>query len=221
MDKRQCLQDSGNIENATGGGAAVDAFLSHNRQDKDIARGLGAQLTLAGAYVWFDEWEVRAGDSIPGKVNEALAAVDTVILLWSTNANRSKWVRAELETAITRAMEDRSFRVITVRLDDTPLPALLRPLRWVELGDEDVTRAVNEIMGFANDQDRLRAIQQTLDEADIEVRYFHGYGPVVCCPRCGAGVDRLRGWSEVDYERDDTYAGFECENCGFTDGAEI
>jgi hypothetical protein len=199
----------------------VDAFLSHNRHDKSTARRLGAQLQLAGAYVWFDDWEVRAGDSIPGKINEAFAAVDSLVLIWSANAHRSTWVRAELESAITTAIEDHTFRVIAVRLDDTPLPALLRPLKWVDLSDGDVGRAVNEIMGFANDQDRLRAIQETLDEAGIEVRFFEGYGAVVCCPRCGAGVDHLRGWSATDPVRDDMYAGFRCEVCGFNDGGEI
>jgi hypothetical protein len=71
--------------------------------------------------VWFDEWDIRAGDSIPGKVNEALDIVDTVVLLWSSDADHSKWVRAEFETALARGMEDGSLRVIPVLLDDTPL----------------------------------------------------------------------------------------------------
>jgi hypothetical protein len=79
----------------------VDAFLSHNRCDKSTARRLGAQLRLVGADAWFDDWEVRAGDSIPGKVNEALAAVDSLVLVWPANAERSAWVRAELERAIS------------------------------------------------------------------------------------------------------------------------
>jgi hypothetical protein len=200
----------------------VHVFLSHNRQDKDLARRLGAQMRLAGADVWFDEWEIRAGDSIPGKVNEGLAAVDTVLLLvWSVDADRSEWVRAEFETAITQGMADETLRVIPVILDDTALPPLLTRIRWVDLQDGDETRAVNEIMGFANDQDRLRAIQEHLDEAGIEVAYFHGYGPLVCCPKCGAGVDHLEGWSQVDERRDDTYAGFKCTACGFSDGGEI
>lgn len=201
--------------------APVDAFLSHNRGDKATARDLGAQLTLAGAYVWFDDWEVCAGESIVGRVNNALASVDVVILLWSATAHCSRWVRAELDTAISRGIDEETFRVITVRLDETPLPALLRPLKWVDLCDGDITRAVNDIMGFSTDQDRLRAIQATLDHAGIEIRSFKGYGPVVCCPRCGARVDRLEGWSAVDHHRDDVYAGFKCLDCGFDDGGEI
>jgi len=199
----------------------MHVFLSHNRQDKDVARRLGAQLKLVGADVWFDEWEIRAGDSIPGKVSEGLATVDTVVLVWSATADRSEWVRAELETAITRGLEEGTPRVVPVLLDGTALPALLRRLRRVELHDEDVARAVNEIMGFANDQDRLRAIQQTLDEAGIEVAYYHGYGPVVCCPKCGASLDQLEPWSQTDPVREDTYAGFRCKACGFNDGGEI
>ncbi len=199
----------------------MHVFLSHNRQDKDIARRLGAQLRLVGADVWFDEWEVRAGDSIPGKVNEGLGAVDTVLLVWSTDADRSHWVRAELESAIAQGLDDGTLRVIPLILDDTPLPPLLRRLRWVDLRDEDETRAVNEVMGFANDQDRLKAIQQTLDEAFIQVVYFEGYGPMVCCPKCGAGVDKLQGWSDVDERRDDMYVGVRCTECGFNDGSEV
>jgi DNA-directed RNA polymerase subunit RPC12/RpoP len=199
----------------------MHVFISYNHHDRKTARRLGGQLRLVGGDVWFDEWEVKAGDSIPGKVNDALAAVDTVVLVWSTQANRSAWVRAELETAIARAIDDDGFRVITVRLDSTLPPPLLRRLKWIDLIDEDVGRAVNEIMGFANDQQRLLAIQGALDEAAIEVRYFQGYGTVVCCPQCGAKVSRLRGWSQTDVERDDTYAGMRCDDCGFEDGGEI
>ena len=199
----------------------MDAFLSHNRADKGIARSLGAQLQLAGASVWFDEWELRAGDSIPGKVNEALARVDCVILLWSDSASSSNWVRAELEAGIQRGLDEDSLRIIPVMLDDTPVPALLRPLRRVDLRHGDIANAVNEVMGFANDRDRIKAIQATLEEAQIEVGYFYGYGAAVGCPRCGAGLDRLRGWHAVDDRRDDEYAGVECQECGWQDGGEI
>jgi TIR domain len=203
----------------------VHAFLSYNHSDKRTARRLGSQLKLVGADVWFDDWEVAAGDSIVGKVNEGLAMVDTLIVVWSANADRSQWVRAELETAIVRSLgEEHRFRVIPVRLDETVLPALLRPLKWVELNDDElgggVGRVVNEIMGFANDQDRLRAIQEMLGESGLRVRYFEGAGSYVCCPGCGGDVDRLKGWMQTDYDRDSTYMGVKCEDCGFQEGGE-
>ncbi len=70
-------------------------FLSHNKADKLVAESIGGHLALSGIEPWFDEWEIQAGDSIPGKLNEGLAAFDAFILVWSANAERSKWVRQE------------------------------------------------------------------------------------------------------------------------------
>jgi hypothetical protein len=199
----------------------VQAFLSYNSLDRDIVRRVGAQMKLAGADVWFDEWEIAPGDSIPGKISEGLGSVDTFVLIWSESAEKSRWVKAELEGTLMEAVEDGSIRLIPTILDDTRLPRLLRQLKWVDLRDGDDSRAVNEIMGFATDQQRLLAIQAYLDEAGIEVAYFEGYGPVVCCPKCGAGLEHLHGWSQVDERRDDTYGGVRCTKCRFSDGAEI
>ena len=76
----------------------------HGRQE--LVRSVAADLTLSGIDVWFDEWEIQAGDTIPGKLNEALAAFDAFVILWSANANRSNWVRQELQTALTCAMSN-------------------------------------------------------------------------------------------------------------------
>lgn len=159
--------------------------------------------------------------SITGKVNDAFARVDSVIVLWSSSAAGSSWVRAELEAAIQSGIEVGTLRIIPVCLDVTPLPALLRPVRRVDLCDEDVTQAVNGIIGFSNDRDRLKAIQETLDEAQIEVEYFYGHGAVVVCPECGAGLDHLEGWQAVDEERDDMYAAVRCRACRWEGGGEI
>jgi hypothetical protein len=196
-------------------------LLSHNARDKEAARALGSNLLLAGAEVWFDEWEIGAGDSIPGSINDGLESFDTFVLLWSTSAAESDWVRSETEVALMRRMEDGSIRTVPVRLDRTPLPALLRPIRRVDWLGGDVSVVVREILGFANERERLKAIQATLDDLAIEIRFFYGYGPIVACPSCGAPAEALRGWSQTDVQRDDLYAGAECTECGWQDGGEI
>ena len=40
-------------------------FLSYNKANVTVARSVGAHLSLAGVEVWFDEWKISAGDSIP------------------------------------------------------------------------------------------------------------------------------------------------------------
>jgi len=50
---------------------------------------------------------------------------------------------------------------------------------------------VAEVLGLKGERDWLRAVQETLDNAEIEVGYFPGYGAIVACPRCGAGLSSI------------------------------
>jgi DNA-directed RNA polymerase subunit RPC12/RpoP len=197
-------------------------FLSYNHADKETARRLGVHLKIVGADVWFDEWEVRAGDSIPGKLNAGLAAFEIFVLLWSEHASRSDWVRAELHAAIQHSIENSAVRIVPVRLDVTEPPALLRPFKWLDLRDPKmIDDVITEVMGFRSERERIRAIQEVLDSLEIEIGFFHGYGPMAGCPRCGAGLKAIEGWSQIDYERDNTYAGARCRECGWNDGGEV
>jgi hypothetical protein len=200
----------------------VSTFLSHNSRDKDFARALGAQLSLVGVAVWFDEWEIRAGDSIPRKLNDALESFDDFVLIWSENAARSNWVRAELEAALHHHIDNNLGRVIPLVLDATPVPALLKSLRRIDvLENDDLMRVVREITGIATEAEYLKALQQHLDELPFDYDYFPGYGLIVACPRCGARVGSLEHSYEIDYERDDQYAGARCTVCNWQGGGEI
>ena len=49
-----------------------DVFLSHSSKDKAVVRAVAERLRKDGVRVWFDEWEIKAGDSIPAKIEEGL-----------------------------------------------------------------------------------------------------------------------------------------------------
>jgi TIR domain len=200
----------------------MHVFISYNKNDRELAGALAVQLRLVGIDVFLDAWEIEPGDSIPGKVNSALALVDLVLVLWSEDAARSRWVGAELETALALHLEDSSVRVIPVRLDASPLPSLLRPFKWLRLEDEgQASDVARQLAGIGSPEEFLKAVQQTLEESGLEVGYFEGYGPAVGCPKCGAPLSELSGWSQVDERRDDLYAGVRCGRCGWNDGGEI
>ncbi|MER5521967.1 toll/interleukin-1 receptor domain-containing protein [Streptomyces sp. NPDC002763] len=197
------------------------AFISHNHRDKPAVKPLAARLRLLGVDVWLDSWEIRPGDSIPGKVDQALSVVDTVMVFWSQNASKSRWVNTEWETALTRSLDDDSVRVIPVLLDETPLPTLLRRIMWVSMTDDDVDRVARELVGIESQADLVKTMQQTVEESGLEYQYFHGYGVAVGCLKCGAPSSKLEGWSVVDDSRDDLYAGVRCTQCGWNEGGEI
>jgi hypothetical protein len=72
-----------------------DVFLSHSSKDKNIIRPLADRLKKDGVKVWFDEWEIRPGDSIPAKIEEGLEHSRVLVLCMSANAFGSDWAQLE------------------------------------------------------------------------------------------------------------------------------
>ena len=199
-------------------------FLSYNAADVAVARSGGAHLTLAGVEVWFDEWRIKAGDSIPGRLNEGLEGFDAFVVLWSAQASRSAWVRQELNTAITRALTDATSRprVIPCRLDETPLPPLIQDRKAVDFSERQrgIDILLSELIGARSRRARLIALQRVLSDLDVTWHDSPGVNPIVCCPECGE-EDDLDGWDEYARTHDGHYAGLHCRKCGWSDGGEI
>ena len=77
-----------------------DVFISHASEDKEaIVRPLTEALIAAGITVWFDEYEIRIGDSLRGKIDEGLACSRFGLLIISPNfcAKGKKWPKRELD----------------------------------------------------------------------------------------------------------------------------
>jgi hypothetical protein len=68
-----------------------DVFLSHSSLDKPVVRELATRLRDDGLRVWFDEWEIRLGDSIPKKLDDALEQSRVLVLCMSGHAFASEW----------------------------------------------------------------------------------------------------------------------------------
>lgn len=196
-------------------------FVSHNRADKDFARRLSAALTLAGAQVWFDDWVIKPGDSIPFEIDKGLAGFDAFLLLWSAGAAGSRWVQLERDAAIARWANGDSYHFVPVRLDATPLPKIISSIKSVDATDGDHLRTARELLGLESESDFRRAVQEVIDESGLEFREFYGAGVYVCCPKCGLPAVKLEQWSATDFQRDDEYAGVRCPECGWEDGGEI
>ena len=59
------------------------AFISHNKADKDFARQIGVFLCRNGTEVWFDQWDMFAGDPIIDSIEEGLDRCDIFVLVIS------------------------------------------------------------------------------------------------------------------------------------------
>ena len=76
-----------------------DVFLSHSAKDKAEVRPLAERLRKDGLKVWFDEWVLKPGDSIPAKIEEGLEHSRVLVLCMSANALGSDGRRLERSTA--------------------------------------------------------------------------------------------------------------------------
>src|SRR5215813_13752209 len=111
---------------------AYDVFLSHTSKDKPAVRELAERLKQDGLHVWFDEWGIQPGDSIPLQVDQGLKQSRTLILVMSHNAFASEWVTLERHTALFRDPTNAERRFIPLLLDDAEITDTLKQFAYID-----------------------------------------------------------------------------------------
>ena len=115
-----------------GDGFQYDVFLSHSAKDKAVVRPLAERLRQDGLKVWFDEWVLRPGDSIPAKIEEGLEHSRVLVLCMSANAFGSDWAQLEAGTFRFRDPLNQERRFIPLRLDDAPVKGSLAQFLYID-----------------------------------------------------------------------------------------
>ena len=106
-----------------------DVFLSHSGKDKKVVRDIAERLKKDGVKVWFDEWALKPGDSIPAKMEEGLEHSRVLVLCMSANAFGSDWAQMESGTFRFRDPLNKERRFLPLRLDDAPIKGSLAQFR--------------------------------------------------------------------------------------------
>ena len=114
-----------------------DVFLSHSSKDKAVVRKVAKRLKKDGLRVWFDEWEIKPGASIPQKIEEGLEQSRVLVLCMSANAFGSEWAQLEAGTFRFRDPMNRELRFIPLRLDDAEIKGSLAQFLYVDWRGKD------------------------------------------------------------------------------------
>jgi adenylate cyclase len=77
---------------------SAHVFISYARSSEAQAKRVGEALRGAGYSVWRDD-ELPAHRSYAEVIEERLSSAKAVVVLWSAEAAKSQWVRAEADTA--------------------------------------------------------------------------------------------------------------------------
>lgn len=82
-----------------------DVFISHASEDKDeIVRPLALALIKEGLEVWYDEFELKIGDSLRKKIDIGLAKSKFGIVVLSKSFFTKGWTNYELDGIVTKAV---------------------------------------------------------------------------------------------------------------------
>ena len=103
----------------------ASVFLSYDRDDSTAAGSIARALEKAGHSVWWDR-HIKGGTQYAKEIEQALAAAEAVVVLWSRNAVESAWVRDE-----AAAGRD-TGRLVPVRLDVTEPPLGFRQYQTID-----------------------------------------------------------------------------------------
>lgn len=82
-----------------------DVFISHASEDKDaVVRPLASSLQNGGLKVWYDEFELKIGDSLRRRIDQGLANSRFGIVVLSRSFLGKGWANYELDGLVTRAV---------------------------------------------------------------------------------------------------------------------
>lgn len=196
----------------------MQVFISHNKADAETARLFATTLAERGVGVWFDEWDLRPGDSIMEGIENGLANADVFVLFWSAPAAASQWVGTEVRAYLRRRVDDGTLRIVPMMLDENPLPVLVAEYRGFRVNkDADLDHAAAEITGTKTNRELIRRLQERLLDLTVDIPSSDPL-PYFVCPKCGS--DKLQRSTQAD-RRGDEYYCIACQECKWHEATEV
>lgn len=100
-------------------------FLSYSGTDGEFAKRLAQDLRSRGINVWIADENIQIGDSITGRIEEAVSASQWIVVLISENSLESSWLDKELDLALSEEKRRGRTLVLPVLYQGKTLPSKL------------------------------------------------------------------------------------------------
>lgn len=161
----------------------MPVFMSYSHADKEKIDLIAGHLLRKRTNVWIDRWELKAGDSIINKVQEAVEGSSALLIMLSKASVESEWCKKELTAGLFRELDEKRVVTIPVMLEDCKVPIFLRDKMYADFRtdfDSGMYTLLESVSQFSNsDQSRLENAEGYLDwSCDygmIEEDYFVNY----------------------------------------------
>ncbi|MCO7555100.1 toll/interleukin-1 receptor domain-containing protein [Metapseudomonas otitidis] len=144
-------------------------FISYSHADQEKIDMIAGHLVRKRASVWIDRWELKPGDSLINRIQEAVEDSSALLIMLSNASVASEWCKKELTAGLLRELEERRVVTIPVLLEDCKIPLFLRDKMYADFRkdfDFGMNALLEAVAGHVNsDQSRLEDVDGYLDWA--------------------------------------------------------
>jgi hypothetical protein len=154
-----------------------DIFISHASEDKDFVKKLVSSLKLEGVTVWFDEQQLKIGDSLREAIDRGLAHSQYGVVILSNHFFSKRWPQRELDGLIARDDSERNVILPvwhSVTIDEvrnfSPMLSGIMAVR-TEDGLGKVVRSIVEVVRPELGRRKARVLDDLIDMVN-EIWYY-------------------------------------------------
>ncbi len=133
-------------------------FISYSHKDKDFVDKLALILVDKRIKVFIDRWEMKLGDSITNKIQDAISDASYLMVVLSKNSVESDWCKREITTALMLELEKKRVVLLPILLEDCEIPLFLRDKYYADFRNsfDDGLSTVFESLSKMNNDDAGR-----------------------------------------------------------------
>ena len=148
-------------------------FISHSSKDKKFVFELGKDLRELGHEPWLDEWEIKVGDCIPSKIDQAIGEADYVIVVLSPDAVNSGWVEREWQSKYWDEINKNKTLVLPILISDCQIPDLLKTKKYADfrndyqVGFADLIAAITPVSESPSPNIEIQQKPETTDISNL------------------------------------------------------
>jgi hypothetical protein len=102
-----------------------NVFLSYRSVNRAWVLNLYDVLRQQGNTVFIDQVELKAGDELETRLEDALKTSQAGVLVWSSATGDSDWVRREYQVLERQATRKPGFQFVPIKLDAAEIPAFV------------------------------------------------------------------------------------------------
>lgn len=153
------------------------AFISHASEDRDAAQAICKALETKGLTCWMAPRDVRAGKVYLDEIILGIEASHCLVLVLSGNANKSNFVRNEVERAYSKGRP-----IFPVRIEEVQpsrgLELLVSTAHWIDAWHGDLNAHVAKLaLRLSEDADLSAALPPDLQRR-IRLRRWMRFGGI-------------------------------------------